>query len=273
MKRIVIVLILVQMALLAGACSSSGGTEPSASVTSSISTCPVTLLGEARVTGAVYFNGNPITDYTDSGAQLGLIEVEAWEAIPLQSSYFPITGTYVLAGIPPGEYLPFITIESGYPFNVESGGDFTGRLSGINPNIVISSNEDDVNVDLSVVYHLHLVSPYDNQQRNISVSDEPENIFRPQSHPEYIFEWEAVPDAASYRVTVVLKDDNSNTSENIVNQTTGATSLALELQATQGSQYYMFSVTGYSQTGELIGLFQYYYTNGSGGWYKFVVRP
>lgn|GEM_PF-7092724 len=272
MKRIVIVMMLVQLAVIAGACSSPGENEPSASTTPAPTTCPI-ILGEAKVMGAVYYNGNPITDYTDSGAQVGLIEVETWESVPLQSSYFPITGTYVLNGIPPGEYLPFITIESGYPFNVESGGDFTGRLSGINPNIVISSNEDVVNMDLSVVYHLHLVSPYDNQQRRISVSAEPENIYQPQSHPGYVFEWEAVPDAANYRVTVVLKDENSNTSENIVNQTTTATSLALELAATQESQYYMFSVTGYSETGELIGLFQYYYTDGSGGWYNFVVHP
>lgn len=273
MKRTVFALILVQLAVLAGACSPPEGNEPPASTTPSTSTCPVTVLGEAKVSGGIYYNGNPITGYTDSGAQIGLIEVEAWESIPLQSSYFPITGTYVLSGIPPGEYLPFIIIESGYPFDSESCGDFTGRLSGINPNIVISSNQDVVNMDLAVVYHLHLVSPYDNQQRRISVSDEPENIYRAQSHPEYLFEWEAVPDAANYRVTVVLKDDINNTSENIISENTGATSLSVELEATRGDEYYMFSVTGYSETGELIGLFQYYYTNGSGGWYKFVVHP
>jgi len=273
MKRKFLLAAVSLVIAMTGACSAPEDNEPATSPSPSATTCPVTVLGNAKVSGAIYYNGNPITGYTDSGAHIGLIEVEAWESIPLESSYFPITGTYVLKGIPPGEYLPFITIESGYPFNSESGGDFTGRLSGINPNIVITSNQDVVEANLSVVYHIHVTSPFDNQERTRAVSDEPENIYQPQTAPLYTFAWEPVPDATSYRIIIVLKNDAAGTSEAVASETLDSTSYVLELESTQPNEYYMFSVDAYNPAGELIGLFQYYYTNGSGGWYKFVIRP
>jgi len=257
----------------AGACSPPEENEPATSTPPSTSTCPISVLGEAEVRGAVYYNGNLITGYTDFGAHIGLMEIEAWESIPLESSYYPQTGTYVLKGIPPGEYVPFIMIESGYPFNSESGGDFTGRLSGINPNIVITSNQDVLERDLSVVYHIHITSPFDNQERTRAISDEPDNIYQPQAASMHTFAWEPVPDATSYRVIIVLKNDAAGTSEAAANETLDSTAYSLELESTQPDEYYMFSVDAYNPAGELIGLFQYYYTNGSGGWYKFVIHP
>jgi len=272
MKRIIFTLLIIILIIASGACSSSGTT-----VTTSSSTQPptttTTIPEGAELRGTILYNGKPVNYYTSANVRIGLIEIEHWQNTPVQSSYDPQTGFYSVEGIPPGEYLPSIIVESGFPYDSESGGDFTGRLSGINPNVVVSSASEVIDRDLSVVYHVHVFHPFDNQERTIAVTDEPENIFDESNAPLYTFEWEEVPDAVTYRITIMLKNDSGNTSEGIANETIDSTSFSLELGSTGPDQYYMFSVNAYNAAQELVGLFQYYYTNGSGGWYKFVIQP
>jgi len=98
-------------------------------------------------------------------------------------------------------------------------------------------------------------------------------IYNHQTHPVYTFEWEPVPDATSYRVTIILKDEGTGQSQNVVSETITSTEYSIELGTTPEGQCYMFLVYGYNSSDELIGFFQYYYTDASGGWFNFIVVP
>jgi len=224
------------------------------------------------ISGNIYYDGRLISEYSNAEAIIELVEVVSWQTTPIEYEYDTQTGSFAIVGVPPGEYTPFIRIESGYPYDVESGGDFTARISALNPNIVVHSNEDVINVEWAVVNHVHLISPIDNQERTRSVNAELDKIFPSQTQPIITFEWDSVPNTALYRVTILMKDDTANQSETIVSEPISATQYSIELDANSGNQYYMFSVNGYNSNDELVGFFQYYYTNGSGGWYKFVVN-
>ena len=270
MKKSVVLILAFISIFSSCTCSSS---DNSGLNSSSITTSQIVPLGGAKISGSIYYNDRPITEFTGSEVKIGLMKVEPWQSIQIQYDYSPQTGKFTISGVPPGEYTPTIFIESGYPYDVESGGDFTARVSGINPNIVISSNEDVISRDLSVVYHIHVTSPFDNQQRTRSVSDTKENIFKLQNSSKYTFGWEPVPEADNYRISILLKDATTNQTETILGETTKSTNFTVELNNTPGNQYYMFSVNAFNSNNVLVGLFQYYYTNGSGGWYNFVVIP
>ena len=276
MRKRALFVILIITAVLTCACSSAGDETPKdtttipTTTTPSTTTTPTATIG-AVINGSIYYNGSLITEYSTAEAEIALVEVVSWQAISISYQYDNQTGSFTITGVPPGEYTPFIRIESGYPFDVESGGDFTARVSGLNPNIVVSSNTDVINADWAVVNHIHLTSPIDNQERSRAVDDEPDTLYQSQTPSTHTFEWDPVPDAASYRVTIILKDDSTNQSHTIASETITSTTYSVELDTTSGDQYYMFTVNSYNSSDELIGFFQYYYTNGSGGWFKFIV--
>ena len=230
----------------------------------------LTTLG-AVLSGYIYYNGRIITDYTNAEAVIELIEIKSWQSISMEYKYVNKMGSFTIEGVSPGEYLPYICIESGYPFDIESGGDFTSRLSGLNPNIVVHSNTDIIQQNLSVVYQVHLTSPIDNQEITRSVNDKPETLYKLQTPSKFLFEWEPVPDAALYWVRIDLKDDNTNQTQTIADQMINTNQYSIDLDVTLENQYYMFLVYGYNSDNDLIGLFRYYYLDGDGGWYNFTV--
>ena len=263
------------LALLALPGCTSSDQDTSLTSSTQISTPPIdtsttTAVG-AVISGNIRYNGKSITNYSNAEAVIELIEVQSWQAITIDYNYDPQSGSFTISGVPPGEYTPCVRIESAFPFDAESGGDFTARISSLNPNIVVTSNADSINVDWAVVNHIHLTRPIDNQQRSKSVNDQPDNLYQDKTPSALVFEWDPVPDAIAYRVTIMIKNDATGESDTIVSDTIDTTVYSTELNTTSGNDYYMFSVTAYSSSDELIGFFQYYYTNGSGGWYNFVI--
>lgn len=211
--------------------------------------------------------------YSNSEAVIELIEVNSWKAIPVDFQYDSNTGSYSLKGVPPGEYYAMVRIESGYPFDIESGGDFTSRLSGLNPNIIVTDDKQELQIDLAVIYHVHLLKPVDNQQRTKATTDPYDVLYKPSGATHtFAFEWEPVPDAVSYRLNIMLVNRSPNQTQANINETLSATSFYTDLAVTTGDEYYQFSVTPYDSDEKLLGMFSYYYTNGSGGWYRFKVE-
>jgi len=159
--------------LLPVGCSCGKTTTSQRSTTTSQ---PTTTKAGAVIQGFIYYNGHLITEYTDGEAIIGLVGVDSREDVSAQCQYDNQTGGFKITGVPPGEYMPSMRIESGHPFDIEAGGDFTGRVSGTNPNIVVASATDVIDNDLAVLYHIHLTNPIDNQERTRSFNDEHDNI-------------------------------------------------------------------------------------------------
>lgn len=269
MRRCVLAIILSITTILTLSCNCSTSTPTNTSTNTSTSTS--TTISGATISGHIYYNGKIITDYTEAEAVVRLINVDSWESVPVEYSYDKDKCYYTIKGVPPGEYITYTCIESGYPFNVESAGDFSDVLSGLNPHIIVSSATEVIQCDLSVIYHLHLTSPIDNQEITRSVNDKPEKLNQSINNSQFIFRWEPVPDATSYNVRIILKDDSTNQSITVVGEIIYTNQYLVNLDVTLENQYYMFLVYGYNNNNELIGLFRYYYTDGNGGWYNFAV--
>ena len=101
----------------------------------------------ARISGKIYYNGNPITNYTKANAALDLVEIRSWKSIKPAFRYNSETAEYEINNVPPGKYAPFVRIESGWPFDKESGGDYHGRISGMNKDIVVAPHSKNLNQD------------------------------------------------------------------------------------------------------------------------------
>lgn len=236
---------------------------------------PSPLQGK-RVTGTILFNGRPVSGFTPAQAVIELMEMGSRQLAPVEQTYDSRTARFVLGNVPPGKYLAFVRVESGYPFDAESGGDYSSRISGLNPEIVVAPHSTDINQDLSVVQVIRLTKPVDNQNRRTSVSDPPETLYQTFYAPSaQLFEWEPVPGAAFYSVTFLLQDRQGGPYLDRINERIAATRYSPALRVTSGGAFYSFSVEAFSAANQLIGHFQNYYKDGSGGWFTFRVlsRP
>jgi hypothetical protein len=226
----------------------------------------------ARISGRILYNGYPITNYTKANAVLGLVEVVSWKGIPIDYRYSSENAEYVISNVPPGKYSPFVRIESGWPFDKESGGDYYGRISGMNKNIVVAPHSKNIHQDLKVVHVIHLTKPLDNQNRRTHVSDPPEKLYHSFYGPSAEkFEWKPVPDAAGYELHYLLEDGNTKKRIDYKTFKTNKTYYYPKLNVTTGNNYYMFRITAHNASNEMIGHFQNYYKDGSGGWFEFTV--
>ena len=229
----------------------------------------------ATVSGHIYYNGRPVAETTNAYATFDFVEAGSWRSVPIDFEYSNATGAYVIRNVPPGKYVPFVRLEAGYPFSVESGGDFHGRISGMNPEIVVAPHDGQIRRDLSVIQSVHLVRPIDNQDRRTSLAAPPETLYAAFYAPSAeSFQWDPVPGATSYQASILTVQSGADgarldTRSWILTQPWFSPGLA---PSTPGTEY-LFSVEARGPEGQLLGVFRNYYTDGDGGWLKFRISP
>jgi hypothetical protein len=226
----------------------------------------------ATLTGRVYYNDNPISDYTDAQARFAVVDQETYSLVAFAATYDPGTGTFELEGIPPGTYVAFVTVESGIPVDLESGGDFFSRLSGLNPEFTVESPTDRISQDLDTVQVIHLTAPSDNQVPTGDVGGPGQPL--PVSLAA-TFEWDAVPDAVRYEARLLFFDLDtgrgiSGVSESV---TEPRVTFSPAPVPSQEGERYGFDVTAHNAAGKTLGVFIHYYVNGSGGSFPFRAVP
>lgn len=233
----------------------------------------------AKLIGKIYYNGKPITKYTNTSANIELYEVSSWKPIDVDDfQYDNITGQFIIEGIPPGRYRPFTRVEAGYPFDKESGGDFYDRISGMNGNIDILSHSKVIQKDFKVIKIIHIERPVDNQKERISTFDL-EIFHKGNYYPSArVFEWEPVPEAKEYKLIFLLKrgDPENPRNNKLIRReifNTQSNRFFPNLSTTSIDTYYMFRIEALNSKNEMIGTFENYYTNGTGGWLEFKIVP
>jgi hypothetical protein len=225
-----------------------------------------------RISGRVIYNGEPATKYSRANAVIQLMDVEDRRDVPIDVHYDSQTGRFTLKNVPSGKYQPFVRLEAGYPFHRESGGDYFGRISGMNSPIVVAPHDESIDMDLKVVNVIHLTKPVDNQEQRTLTGDEPETLYRTFYYPSADrFEWDPVPGAVNYELWFALMDGNSGQRKDFKSHTVSSTAFSPRLEVTSGNDYYMFTMTALNSTNEKVGFYQQYYRNGTGGWFNFKV--
>lgn len=231
---------------------------------------PAETAAGATITGTVIYAGRPVSEFSNAPAVIELLDTDTRSDVPVDVTYDENEARFRIDGVPSGQFTPFVRIESGHPFDRESGGDFYSRLSGLNEPIAVPPNTRSVDRDLEVVHVIRLKDPVDNQERRTSAGDPPEvlsaGFFAPSAQR---FEWDPVPAAASYELRF-LRMEGDERVESITRTTTGTT-FEPELTVTPAGQRYQFTMTARDEQGNLVGNYTHYYRNGSGGWFEFVV--
>ena len=228
----------------------------------------------ANITGKIYYNGRPAAYTTRAFGVIELVEVATWRALPIDYRYENTTSDFTILDVPPGKYTAFVRLEAGWPFDAESGGDYHARISGLNPDIVVAPQDSRLQVNLEVVQGIHLTRPVDNQQRRTTVSDPPESFYPSLYAPSAeIFEWDPVPGAAYYQVFILTVRGIGQPPLNVIEKRLTQPQFSPGLGVSPPGTEYMFRVEAHNAAGKLIGTFDNYYKNGSGGWLQFRVIP
>lgn len=228
----------------------------------------------AKITGRIYYNGRPAAYTTRAFGVIELVEVATWRALPIDYRYDNTTSDFTILDVPAGKYTAFVRLEAGFPFDTESGGDYHARISGLNPDIVVAPQDSSLQVNLDVVQGIHLTRPVDNQHRRMNVSDPPE-FFYPSLHAPSaeIFEWDPVPGAAYYQVFILTVRGIGQPPLNVIEKRLTQPQFSPGLGISPPGTEYMFRVEAHNAAGKLIGTFDNYYKDGSGGWLLFRVIP
>jgi hypothetical protein len=228
----------------------------------------------ATITGTVTYNASPAVTTTRAFAVIELVEADSWRAIPIDFEYDNTSGRFRILDVPPGKYVPFVRLEAGYPFHVESAGDYHGRISGLNPNLVVAPHDSRLQVDLEVVQSIHLTRPVDNQKRRTRASDPPETLYPSFFAPSAeVFEWEPVPGAASYLVHILTVRQRGQPPLQFIERRVTEPRFVANLGVSAPGTHYMFRLEAFSASSRRIGTFDHYYEDGSGGWFEFQVIP
>lgn len=228
----------------------------------------------ARITGRIYYDGQPVTSVSKAYAVIKLVEVASWRATPIDFQYNNMTGEFTVLDVPPGKYMPSVRLESGYPFHIESGGDFHARNSDINKDLVVTPHDTNLHVNWEVMQGIHLTRPIDNQTRRTNTTDPPENFYPSFYAPSAeLFEWDPVPGAAQYQVVILTVRQTGQPPLHVIDQRVTQPRFGPGLGISPPGTHYMFRVEAYSPENKHIGTFNNYYKNGSEGWLSFRVVP
>lgn len=229
----------------------------------------------ATIVGSVRYAGRPLAATVPrADVVIDLMEIESRRNVGVEVSYDRDSGDFVIRGVPPGKYTPFVRAETGYPFFTESGGDYFGRISGMNEDIVVAPQDEGRSLrrDLEVIQVIHLRRPIDNQTMRTRIDAGPERLYTALHAPSAeVFEWEPVPGAVSYEATIHLMQPGQPQPLQTRTTTLAATTFRPGLAPTGGNSYYMFSVSAYGPARKLLGVFENYYLDGSGGWLEFTL--
>ena len=224
----------------------------------------VTMIPGATIIGKIYYNGKVVTEHSNAHAILAsFYSPELLKDVAVDFRYDNQTGGFVFKHVPPGKYRVCIYIDSGYPFESHSAGDFYGCVGGLNDDVIVPPYEAEVSWDYKVVHQIHLLQPVDNQELRTPIDDPPETLYAAA------FAWEPVSGASYYEVRILLKDGDTDGEVESRSETVTATLYSPNLNVTSGNEYYMFSVAAYNAQHELVGDFSNFYRNGSGGWFEF----
>ena len=222
----------------------------------------------ATIKGRILFEGEPISKYSTAPAEITLLDSETRNQISASLNYDTNTATYELSNVPSGKYNAFIRIESGHPYDKESGGDFYSRLSGYNDPIEVPPNSTAITRDLKVLAVIHLLAPEDNQERTRSTNDALNTFHIPALSVR--FRWDAVPKASRYELRFITQEANG---DRVDYKSEDVTDTTYTHRVPNNSAYkHMFTIVAYAASGNIVGNYQYYYTNGSGGWFEYRVR-
>jgi hypothetical protein len=222
----------------------------------------------ATIRGRIVFDGEPITRYSTAPANITLYNSETRENLRVSVDYDSNTSTYGIRSVPPGKYNVSVRIESGHPFDQESGGDFYSRLSAYNDPIEIPPNSTSITRDLKVLAVVHVRDPEDNQDSTRSTNDPPKTFHIPSLTVR--FRWDEVPKASRYELHFITEDANGRRIDYKTQNVTGTT---YSHRVPDKPDYqHSFRISAYAASGNMVGNYVYYYTNGSGGWLEYRVR-
>ncbi|MBL7793032.1 MAG: caspase family protein [Saprospiraceae bacterium] len=241
-----------------------------------VADCP--LVG-AVIRGQIFYGGfgstlGVISDFSNAEATIRLIDREANKELSIKYDYNPQTGHYSIYDVPPGKYGPSVTIESGYPFNKVSGGDYISYLTNLNEEIIVVPNEKNIFRNLNVIHSIHIKRPVNNQEERTFANDPPEILYRQNFQPSSeIFEWDPVPGATRYKVEFSLTELSTGNNIDFKVFNTEKPHIIPDLRINEGNTYYRFTLEAFSSNSpnDLIGLFSNYYKDGAGDFLEFKV--
>lgn len=249
----------------------------------------------AKIMGKIRYNDEVVTKYSNAMAVAELMDTNSLEVVSIDFEYDNRAGQFTIGNVPPGQYFPYIRLESGYPFDSESPGDFTSRIgrewTAAPPHLVKSDEteleaimllglDNVINVppDLKVIqkdvvvrHIIHLTRPVDSQKPRTLVSSPPEILYQSLYPSAGIFEWDPVPGAISYKLHFSLVDGNTHQPIDSETHTVASTHYSPNLNVSSGNNYYRFYMQALNSKNESIGTFMNYCEDGFGDYFEFEV--
>jgi hypothetical protein len=223
-----------------------------------------------RISGSILYNNEIITKYTKANVRIDLWDGNAKQTIS-DVQYDNQNGQYIFNNVPPGNYFIDATIETGYPYDRRSGGDYTSNLFPETPDIIVTSSRSEIRQDIIVKKIIRLTKPVDTQQERTMVNN-PDKLYQSSYSPSAeLFEWEAVPGATTYDVKFLKYEIGTQAG---ITQVSGGIVNTLQyhpnLQKNSPNQCYRLDIDAYNEKGEDIGHLENFYQNGWGS-FEFIV--
>ena len=200
------------------------------------------------VTGTIFFNGRPLSRFTD---KTPLIWAASWEDgtyPPIDISYDTTSGEYEIRGLPYGGYDAGVYVDLSEPFNGELGLP-QDLLDWVPLQLVEGQAVFEFDIDLPRV--IRLIRPVD----SINGLTNEEN---PVSYPAGPMEiaWDPIEEADSYEVRIERNwPDNQYTERSPVdiNETVVPTNIEVKLPTSKADEWYELRVYAYNSEGQVVG--------------------
>lgn len=212
------------------------------------------------ITGYIYYNNEPFPhqNTTITG------ENPHWDSIDVV--YDNQTGMYTTSNDIHGEYYFEVFVDASEPYGTGEGygGDYFGYSY-----VYIPFGSTELNANISVTQIIHLISPVDNHEEIGSSYYDIDEL----TQNELIIEWESLPEASSYSVSVSLYNESNYYLESVYSETFTNNSVKLNLPVNEVGEYYRLYLYAYNEDSERIGRLYTAYPTGSRSRYMFKIVP
>ena len=214
----------------------------------------------ASLTGYVLYSDKPITEKTNEIPEFKVRNNENQELFGGDILYDNQTGRYEIQGIQSGDYSITILIDTAEPFNNYQG--YADDYDGYHWSVIIPSNQEVVEFNLSVMKVIHLTSPIDN-------SEAINHTIRKYNATELEFEWVPIPEAQWYIISIRRYAQPFEYIERVCRTETMESSIKPYLPPSEETEIYSFEMSARNAEGTWVGKFMIGYIDGYGGDYRF----
>ena len=224
-------------------------------------------LRQFTLAGRLVYHGQPVSAWVKAEPSLWFQDDTAASAITDAIAYYdPDTSEYSVTNLPSSA-----VVGIGVSFTVWGGVNaFPGNYDGWEQvDLAALPPADGLAHDIPVSKHIRLLQPFDNVNK-ATMGD-----FPSYAPPTVSLQWEAIPEAATYRYSVsVFADPPSSTfvSAPVPSSGTVDTGVSLALAGSALDQHYQLSLEAYDASGAMVGNLMIAYFGGDGRVFMFKVQ-